>query len=325
MLKASLRAVFIAALLAGCALFEGQPSDGLDPQLAPMPQRVAGIAGVATGTVLGLWCTQSASASVTPAAINRDNSVTWLGHSGFVIRMGGQVVMVDPVLNEAFHTRFIIGRRIAGPPDISGLDRLDAILISHGDNDHLDRPTLSALAARFPQARLILPKGARLTTPVRGFDSIRHVDAWETLRLGGLEITPTPAVHHGRRINPVPRRAPAFGFVLSDEQRRMFHSGDTGYGPVFREIAARFGHFDMAMVPIGAYQPEAFLSDVHATPEQAVQMALDLGARRAVPHHFGTFALTPDDPALSLARFRAAAGDRLETVALPIGGTTCID
>jgi L-ascorbate metabolism protein UlaG (beta-lactamase superfamily) len=83
--------------------------------------------------------------------------------------------------------------------------------------------------------------------------------------------------------------------VLKSATRTVYFAGDTGYSPVFREIGARFGGVDLAILPIGAYQPRWLMKVVHMNPAEAVQAHLDVEARTSVGCHFGTFRLA-DEP-----------------------------
>jgi hypothetical protein len=148
-----------AAVGLGCTSRLDQ--DGPDG-LAPAPVRAVGVALVGAGAVLHLYGDDGAPA-VRPIAARRafrDGTVTWLGHAGFLIRLGGRSLLVDPMLSGRLGFLLPLGpRRVTAPPDLSGLDRLDAVVISHADHDHFDEPTLAALAQRFPRARLVVPKG----------------------------------------------------------------------------------------------------------------------------------------------------------------------
>lgn len=318
-----LAAVFMLALQ-GCAVPEHPRADDA-PALAPPALLGLGLAAVATGAALRLWCNDGAPDTVTPGDwINQDGTVTWLGHSGFVVQIAEQTIITDPVLYETALTRTSLGGRMARAPDISSLTKLNAVVISHDDLDHLDHATLRALAARFPQATLILPEGTRLARPVTGFARIVRMSEWQAHQIGELTITATPSIHLSRRPPFLAGPGPALSFSFAGDGSKVFFSGDSSYGPVFAEIGTRLGPFDLALVPIGAWKPEAFLNDMHMTPEQAARLAGDLAAPRAVPHHYGTFRMTPDTPAESLARLTAAAHDRFEVIPLPVGGTTCI-
>ncbi len=320
----ALISLLVMMTLQGCAGPEHPRADDA-PALAPPPFQTLGAVPLLAGAALRLWCDDGAPETIAPgAALNLDGTVTWLGHSGFVIRLAGQTIITDPVLYEAALTRASLGGRMAQAPDISGLAALDAVLISHDDLDHLDRATLRVLAQRFPQATLILPQGTRLARPVPGFARTVTLSEWQQFRLGEVTITATPAIHLSRRPPLLFGPGPALSFGLAGDGKQVFFSGDSSYGPIFAEIGARLGQFDLALVPIGAWKPEPLLNDMHMTPEQTAQLARDLAAPRAVAHHYGTFRMTPDSPAESLARFKAAAGDTVEIVPLPLGGTTCI-
>jgi len=312
----------VLALAAAC----GRHDFPLDPDaepLLPAPVRAVAIAGVVAGSVAQLWCDAGAPPTQPIAAPDAEGTLTWLGHAGVLLALGGQVVIVDPILAEAGLTRASLGGRLAEAPDLSGLRRLDAVLITHDDQDHFDLPTLRALAARFPQARLIVPHGLEPARHDTGFARVTEVAPGQTLTLGRLRVTPAPVVHLGRR-NPL-RITPATGWALRAPQGSVFLTGDSAYGPVFARTGAALGPFDLAVVPIGAWRPARVFGNFHATPEQAIRMAADLGAPRAVPHHWGTFRLSPDSPAESLARFRAAArAQGIDPVTLPVGGQTCI-
>ena len=313
----------IAAMLLGCtARLDGHTVDGL----LPAPVRVAGIAAIGVGSVLHLYDGDGAppSRALAVARAKRDGTVTWLGHAGVLVRLAGRSLMIDPMLSEHFDVPLPLGpRRVAAAPDIAGLDRLDAVAISHIDHDHFDLPTLAALAKRFPRARLILPRGTAERATGLGFAAVEEVGQGGAASLGGLKVTAVIAHHHGRRDMIGFDRTPAVGWVVEGGGRRIYHSGDTAYGPGFRDLR-RHGRIDLAMVPIGAYRPAGFFRDMHASPEEAVAIAVDLGARRAIPHHWGTFSLGPESPTEAIERFRAAAKGRIDTRVLAVGETVAI-
>src|SRR5438445_488131 len=110
------------------------------------------------------------------------------------------------------------------------------------------------------------------------------------------------------------------GFLIAAGGRRILFAGDSGYGPHFREIGARLGPIDLALLPIGAYEPRWFMKDIHMNPAEAVQAHLDLAARQSIAMHFGTFQLTLEgieDPVRELAqalRERGVPAERFRTV-----------
>jgi N-acyl-phosphatidylethanolamine-hydrolysing phospholipase D len=131
---------------------------------------------------------------------------------------------------------------------------------------------------------------------VRGFGAeARELGWWESTEIAGMRVHCVPAQHFsGRGLTDRNRRLWA-GWVVEGPTRRFYHAGDTGYFGGFAEIGRRFGPIDLAAMPIGAYLPRAMMRHVHVNPEEAVRAAVDLGARRVLAMHFGTFDLA-DEP-----------------------------
>jgi L-ascorbate metabolism protein UlaG (beta-lactamase superfamily) len=121
----------------------------------------------------------------------------------------------------------------------------------------------------------------------------------------------TPARHFSARTPFDRNRALWGGFMLDAGGARIYFAGDTGYGPFFREIRQRSGPIDLALLPIGAYEPRWFMQPVHMNPADAVQAHLDLETAKSVGMHFGTFRLTSegiDDPLRALGDACQAQG-----------------
>ena len=210
--------------------------------------------------------------------------VTWLGHASFLVQGEGTSVLLDPALGP----RISVVARNAGPGlRVEQLPRIDASLVTHNHYDHLDLPTLRRVGAP-----VIAGLGTR--------DNLRGLPCtelawWDRLRVGGLTVTFVPSQHWSRRSFNDMNEALWGGFVIEGGAARVYHAGDTAYFAGFRDIGQRFPRLDAALLPIGAYDPEWFMRSQHMTPEDAVQAFLDLGARRLVAMHWGTFKLT-DEP-----------------------------
>lgn len=236
--------------------------------------------------------------------------VTFIGHSGFLIQMAGKNVLVDP----NFADWIFILKRLRRPGlRLRELPPIDVVLLSHAHFDHLHRPSLRAIARhtrklRGEAPRLVVPKGvADLVDDLR-YLSVIEMKWWESIRVGGLEITHVPANHWGARMLRDYHRGFG-GYVLRSEKHSLYHSGDTAYFNGFATIGERLQP-EIALLPIGAYEPPSF-RNVHTSPEDAVQAFLDLGAKRMIPMHYGTFRLSHEpmeEPVPRLLQAAASAG-----------------
>ncbi|MFE0107030.1 MBL fold metallo-hydrolase [Streptomyces sp. NPDC059009] len=229
-------------------------------------------------------------------------AVTWAGHASWVVRIGGLTVLTDPVWS----------RKILGTPARvtpvgvawSSLPAIDAVVISHNHYDHLDAPTLRRLPRDTP---VLVPAGLARWFTRRRFTRVIELDWWEGAELGGVRFDFVPAHHWSKRSLTDTCRTLWGGWVLTDAHgRRIYFAGDTGYGHWFGRIGARYPGIDLALLPIGAYDPRWWLRDVHCDPEEAVQATLDLGAHRMAPMHWGTFLLSAEPVLEPLTRVRAA-------------------
>lgn len=260
------------------------------------------------------------------AAANAPLSVTWMGHSTLLLRIGGQVILTDPLLRERVGTSpFEISRLVPVLPDPALIERLDAVVISHADFDHMDIASLQLLARRFPAATLIVPSGTRRLALASGFVRIVEMPWYSRHRIGGLRITAVPAIH-GLRRPPFPVDGMNWsGYVIEGSGRRLYFAGDTGMGNIFAEMRRRLGAVDYAFVPIGAYEPRDFQAPYHVNPEEAAEIARILGARQAIGMHWGTLSLSADSPMEQKSRFLAAGTRAHPTSVMRIGETRRLD
>ncbi|MFI9722655.1 MBL fold metallo-hydrolase [Streptomyces sp. NPDC052396] len=244
----------------------------------------------------------------TPAASGL--RLTWMGHSSVLAEIDGHRVLFDPVWSERCSPFGFAGPRRLHPVPVplAEVGRVDAVIISHDHYDHLDMPTVRALAARGTAFVVPLGVGAHLEHWGVRPAQITELDWHESTTVGELTLTATPARHFcGRALRNVQHTLWA-SWVVAGPEHRIFHSGDTGYFPGFAEIGLRYGPFDATMVQVGAYSE--FWPDIHMTPEEGVRAHLDLRGELMMPIHWGTFVLAPHpwaDPAeLSVAAAREA-------------------
>lgn len=209
--------------------------------------------------------------------------LTWIGHASFLIQTQGKNLLIDP--NWAKWLKVI--KRIRHPGvELRDLPQIDLVLVTHAHFDHLDRKTLREVAADQP---IVVPFEVGNLVHDLGFQSVHELHYWEAYELGPLKITLTPCHHWGARVLHDSHRGFG-GFIIEAGGRSIFHCGDTAYFEGFKEIGERHS-IDLALLPIGAYDPPSG-REVHMNPEEALQAFADLGARRMVPMHYGSFRLS---------------------------------
>lgn len=224
-----------------------------------------------------------------------EDLLTWIGHASFLVRLGGRNVLIDPVMASK------VGPfRRHSPPGLlpRQLPAIDLLLVTHSHYDHLDTRTLRRLDRTIP---VRVPLGLRGFFRRRGFRDVEELDWWQTTTLpadkddDGLRVTSVPARHWSSRLGPIDINSSLWGgFVVEGGGRCVYHAGDTGWFERFPEIGERFPELDVAMLPIGAYDPPWFMSAQHIDPEEAGRAFLQLGARRLVPMHWGAFQLSDE-------------------------------
>jgi N-acyl-phosphatidylethanolamine-hydrolysing phospholipase D len=243
------------------------------------------------------------SSIVSPRAIDGALRATWVGHSTVLLQLGDLNVLVDPVWGERASPFSWAGPRRVVPAAIpfASLPPVDVVLVSHDHYDHLDAHTIRALAQAHPDARWVTTLGVGARLLGFGVRQVAELDWWSETRAAGATVVCTPAQHFsGRGVGD--RDSTLWGgFAIHASGWRVFYAGDTGYHPEFGGIAQRHGPFDLALMPVGAYEPRWFMKPVHMDPEEAVAAMVDMasvhpGRRTAMlPVHWGTFRLT-DEP-----------------------------
>jgi L-ascorbate metabolism protein UlaG (beta-lactamase superfamily) len=239
-----------------------------------------------------------------PSAGPDDVVVTFVGHATFLIQVGSTSLLTDAVYAErASPVAFAGPRRVRAPGvRFDDLPAISLVLLSHNHYDHCDLGTLRALERRF-HPRVVTPIGNGRLLRSAGMRRVEELDWWDNV--AAPAVTLTPAQHFSARGMLDRNRALWGGFLIEARGRRILFAGDSGYGSHFREIAARLSPIDLALLPIGAYEPRWFMKDIHMNPAEAVQAHLDLGARRSLAMHWGTFQLTPegvDEPVRELTQ-----------------------
>ncbi len=254
----------------------------------------------------------------------RENELAWLGHACFAMRMAGQLILTDPYLGPtAGPLGFGPKRFIPAALRAEDLPRIDLIVISHNHYDHIDIGALKAYRWR-AETLVICPLGVAPLMRRCGYREVIELDWWDEWSLGRLSVACLPAVHFSGRGLFDRNETLWASFSLRSPLRNVWFGGDTAPGEIFREIGARAGPFELAIVGIGAYEPRSIMQASHATPEEAIGIARDLRASAALGMHWGTVMLTPEDPFEAPERFRRAALEQqfgeANAWTLPIGG-----
>lgn len=216
-----------------------------------------------------------------------DPCACWIGHASWALRIGGKLIVIDPVFSSTLSG--VVKRLVPPAFPLAELPVPDLVLVTHDHRDHLDLPSIAALP---DSATYVVPigNGERIHKP-----NTVELDWWQAHTIGGLDITLVPARHWSMRM-PWNRNATLWGgYVIRGPEGVVYHSGDTAAGDHFAEIAQRIGAIDWAMLPIGAYSPRWFMASQHVNPEEALAGFRALGAKHFLAMHWGTFKLT-DEP-----------------------------
>jgi L-ascorbate metabolism protein UlaG (beta-lactamase superfamily) len=254
---------------------------------------------------------------------NGDMGVTFIGHSSFLLQMGGQSVMIDP----NFARWLFVLKRLRRPGvRVRDLPPIDLVLVTHAHFDHLHRPSLRAIVQNNLRVRgtapaIVIPSHVSDLVSDLGFSEIIELDWWNTTGRSSISVTHVPSRHWGARILKDSHRGYG-GYVLKAGKHSIYHAGDTAYFDGFREIGRRLSP-ELALLPIGAYNPASF-RNVHTSPADATHAFLDLNARWMVPMHYGTFRLSHepvDEPLQLLEQEAKAAGIEDRVVVLKEGIT----
>ncbi|QEO57863.1 MBL fold metallo-hydrolase [Francisella marina] len=238
---------------------------------------------------------------------SNDYSITWLGHAAFLIKLNEYFIVTDPFLSKNAGPGFLGPKReIFSPLDLSELPKIDMLIISHNHYDHLD----SKVIKNFPNKeniKVIVPLGLSSFFIKRGFKNVTEMNWWQEININNITIGCLPCVHFSGRGLFDRNKTLWASFSIKDKYKKIWFSGDTAYGDVFKEIGKKEKYFDLALIGIGAYEPRDFMCSVHATPEEAIQIAKDIKATKTIGMHWGTIRLTPEPFFEPPKRFKQAA------------------
>lgn len=274
------------------------------PTQQPTPVQTPDLAAIQAYASLS----PAATTTVTPVA--KPPAITWIGHASMLVQAGGLNVLTDPIFSQRASPVQFFGPQRAQPPGLAlaDLPLIDVVLISHNHYDHLDKASVRGIAegsAAAGQAALFLvPLGLKPWFADIGISNVVELDWWDKHNVRGVEFNFTPVQHWSARGFGDRSQTLWGGYAVFAPDLHWYFAGDTGYSKDFVDVQARFaprqlpalgGGFDLALIPIGAYQPRWFLAEQHVDPQEAVQIHRDLQAKRSVAIHWGVFGLT-DEP-----------------------------
>lgn len=244
-----------------------------------------------------------------PAELSQSQiALTFINHITFLIQFRGLNILTDPVYSERVSPLRNRGPKRVRAPGLpfEELPPIHLVLLSHNHYDHLDLDTLLRLEARHAP-RVVTTLGNKPFLEQHGLKAVHELDWWQAVHVANAAVTLTPAQHWSSRGPGNRNRTLWGGFVVQEGATQVFFAGDTGYSTHFKAIRERLGAVDLALLPIGAYEPRWFMRDQHMNPDDAVRAHLDLGTQLSIGTHFGCFQLTDegiDEPVMELEAAR---------------------
>lgn len=218
--------------------------------------------------------------------------IIWFGHSTFLLKIEGKIILLDPVFGQYAAPHSMLGRKRFNsqmPIDIEDLPEIDMVMISHDHYDHLDYESIVKLKDKTNKFFVPLGVGSHLKAWEVDENKIIEMDWWEEQQMAGITVALAPSRHtSGRGLSD--QDATLWGsWIFKGKNQRLFYSGDGGYGSHFKEIGNKYGPFDVALMECGQYN--VLWKDMHMMPEETAQAGLDVQAQVIIPAHWGAFAL----------------------------------
>ena len=243
--------------------------------------------------------------------LENDNYAVWIGHSTFLIKKNGITILTDPIFSDRASPFKNIGPRRLIPPAIllDELPKIDYVTISHNHYDHLDIDSLVSISKLYPQTVFLVPAGDKKLLKRKKIKNIYEFKWWESFNGKDIVLTFTPVQHWSKRGLFDRNQSLWGGWNIAFKDYSIFHAGDTGYSQDFIDTKLKLGSPKYAFIPIGAYDPEWFMSSSHVNPEDAVQIMIDLEAEKGFGMHWATFTLTDEDTLEPKQRLKEATNN----------------
>ena len=223
---------------------------------------------------------------------SKEDYVVWLGHATFLIQLNGVRMITDPI----FYGMPFIPRLIPLAFPVSELKDIDYVLLSHDHRDHADKKSFKeVLKTVKPKAVLTSLNMSKTIGGWLGNTPSVEAGWYQKYDTPGVTITYLPAQHWCRRGLTDFNRTLWGSFMIEANGKTVYFAADSGYDAAhFENIGKHFPNIDLALVGIGAYKPRYMMSDFHSSPQEGFQATLDLGAKRMLPMHYGTYDLSEE-------------------------------
>jgi len=250
----------------------------------------------------------------------KHNTIVWLGHSSFYIRIDGTTFLTDPCLRSLP----FFPRNVKLPYKLTEIQNVDYILISHAHRDHFDVPSLKKILKANPNAEFLAPLGLGKLIKTVGTTNFQEAAWYQSYKISNpnLKVHFLPAYHWHMR-HPLDKNTMLWGshFIASSSSRNIYFAGDTAYSSHFKEIGQIIPSIDICLMPIGAYKPTFLLKESHTSPQEAITGFHELGGKLFIPMHYGTYDLADEplgDPIQTLKQQAHKLKGKLAE--LPVGG-----
>ena len=257
-----------------------------------------------------------------------DLRITFVNHATVLIQWKSLNILTDPVFSEKLGPLSIMNIKRYRDAGISfeQLPKIDYVFVSHNHYDHLDLPTIAKIEDR-DHPKYVFPLGLGDYLPKASRERITELDWWQSMKdeKSGLEIIFVPSQHWSRRSMTDTNMSLWGAAVFRAHGRSVYFGGDTGYASHFYLTFEKLGAMDVALIPIGAYEPRWFMKTSHMNPEEAIVAHRDLHSKRSIGIHFGTFKLTDEgieDPARDLREGLSKHGIAPSQFEVPRNGQT---
>ncbi|MBA2654652.1 MAG: MBL fold metallo-hydrolase [Gammaproteobacteria bacterium] len=236
------------------------------------------------------------------------NTLTWLGHNSFLIKMDNKNILTDPFFSNYASPVQGTGPRRTVPTalTIAQLPPIDILIVSHDHYDHLDLPTIKALPNK-KNIVVIVPSKLGKYFYRCGYTQVHELGWYENINIHALKITALPAVHFSKRTVFTSNRTLWASFAIESGDCRLLFMCDSAYSPLYSKLGKEYGPFDYVLVGIGAYRLRELMCQVHTSPQEAIEVGKDLQAKNIVAMHWGTIQLA-DDPPFEPPEYFIAAG-----------------